>query len=394
MSDRLYYTDPFQTTFTATVRDEVDVGPRPAVVLDRTAFYPTSGGQPFDTGFLNDVPVLEVVELDDGRVAHVLERSLTPGTAVEARIDWPRRFGHMQQHTGQHVLSAAFERLHQARTVGFHLGAAASTIDLSIPMGALEVTAAERDANRVVWEDRPVHVRFVGAEEAARLPLRKEPTREGTLRLVEVDDYDLSACGGTHVARTGAIGLIAVAAFERFKGGTRVEFLCGGRALARFRTLRDTVAGSVRALSVLPEEVPSAIERMQADARAQRQAMRALQERLAGYEAAALADRAEGLSSCSAVLEVIAGADAQALKPLAAAIAARDTHVAVLIGEGSPRPIVIARGRSVPIDAAAILRGLTAKFGGRGGGRPELAQGGGLAGTPEEILAAARELLR
>ena len=170
----------------------------------------------------------------------------------------------MQQHTGQHVLSAAFDRVLQVRTVSFHLGTASSTIDLAREVCGGEIARAEHEANRVVWEDRPVAIRFADAEEAATLPLRKESKREGVLRLIDVEDFDVSACGGTHVARTGAIGIIAVAGSERFKGGTRLEFLCGGRALAGFHALGDSVAASVRLLSVLPAELPAAIERQQA----------------------------------------------------------------------------------------------------------------------------------
>ncbi len=195
------------------------------------------------------------------------------GQAVHGEIDWARRFDHMQQHSGQHVLSAAFDKLFAVRTLSFHLGGAVSTIDLAREMSPAEIAAAETEANRVVWEDRPVTIRFADAEEAARLPLRKEPARGGTLRLIDVEDFDLSACGGTHVARTGGIGTIAVASWERFKGGQRLEFLCGGRALAGYRTLRDAMTASVRLLSVLPVELPAAIERLQADARDQKRAM-------------------------------------------------------------------------------------------------------------------------
>src|SRR5262252_4233926 len=158
-----------------------------------------------------------------------------PGASLHGAIDWDRRFDHMQQHTGQHVLSAAFDKLFGVRTVSFHLGGAVSTIDLAREMSEAEIAAAETEANRIVWEDRPVTIRFADAEEAARLPLRKESVRGGTLRLIEVEQFDLSACGGTHVARTGGIGLIAVASWERFRGGQRLEFLCGGRALTGYR---------------------------------------------------------------------------------------------------------------------------------------------------------------
>jgi len=392
MTDRLYYTDPYAVEFDATV---VSVAPVPgdrarhAVVLDRTAFYPTSGGQPFDTGALGTVRVVDVVDEDDGRIVHVVEGDL-PSGPVHGTIDWSRRFEHMQQHTGQHVLSASFDRLLQVRTVSFHLGTASSTIDLAREVTADEIARAERDANRVVWEDRPVTIRFADAEEAARMPLRKESKREGVLRLVEVEGFDVSACGGTHVARTGAIGIIAVAGSEKFKGGTRLEFLCGGRALAGFHALGDTVAASVRLLSVLPSELPAAIDRVQTDSRELRRQLRDLQTRLAGHEAAALAERAEPAGSMRVVVAALDGWDANGLKTVAAAIAARPGHAALLVSSPPPAAIVVARAPDVMLDSAAMLKQLTAQFGGKGGGRPELAQGGGLTGDVNAMLAAAK----
>jgi Ser-tRNA(Ala) deacylase AlaX/signal transduction histidine kinase len=220
MTDRLYYRDPYLRTFDATVEKVEPHGDRWSVALDRTAFYPTTGGQPFDTGTLGGLRVVDVVDEEDGGITHVVEQPgvgqgsdtcLTPGQQVHGEIDWARRFDHMQQHTGQHVLSAAILSVCRARTVSFHLGAAVSTIDLERELSPADIAAAETEANRVVWEDRPVTIRFVSAEEAAALPLRKEPTRGGTLRLIDVEGFDLSACGGTHVARSGAIGIIAVA---------------------------------------------------------------------------------------------------------------------------------------------------------------------------------------
>jgi alanyl-tRNA synthetase len=295
----------------------------------------------------------------------------------------------MQQHTGQHVLSAAFERLFAARTVGFHLGAGASTIDLAREVSPRDIAAAEAEANRIVWEDRPVTIRFATAEEAAQLSLRKPSAREGTLRLIEVEDFDLSACGGTHVARTGAIGIIAIGSYERFKGGQRVEFLCGGRALDRFRTMRDTVAAAGRLLSISADEVPGAIERLQLEAKDQRRAMTALYADLARYRAAELAASAEATDKGRLVLRAV-DADANGLKDLAAAIAAQPGYIVVLVSTMTPALVVVARSEDRPVQANQVLSALTAKFGGRGGGKPELAQGGGLDASPETILDAAR----
>jgi alanyl-tRNA synthetase len=248
----------------------------------------------------------------------------------------------------------------------------------------------------VVWEDRTVAIRYATADEAAKMPLRKEPARSGTLRLIDVDNHDLSACGGTHVARTGGIGVIALARWERFKGGQRIEFVCGRRALRADRSLRDAIGASVRLLSVLPEELPAAVERLQAEAKEQKRAIAALQADLARYRAEELAGSAEMVRlkpgtpemSCRLVARAIDG-DASVLKSLATAITSQPGFIVVLVSTSTPALAVVARSSDVAVSAQTILSTLIAKFGGRGGGRPELAQGGGLNGNAAEILAAA-----
>jgi alanyl-tRNA synthetase len=395
MTLRLYYTDAYLTAFTGTVTELFDHEGRTAVALDRTAFYPTSGGQPFDTGVLGGVRVEDVFDLEDGRVAHVVAAPLAPGAEVSGQVDWPRRFDHMQQHTGQHVLSAAFDRVHRARTESFHLGSETCTIDFAVTLPAERVADAEEGANRIVWEDRPVRVRFVSDADAASLPIRKEPAaRGGTLRLVEVEGFDLSACGGTHVVSTGAVGIITVTGIERFKGGTRVEFACGGRVLARFRQQRDVIASAVRRLSVLPADLPHAIERLQLELKELKSGARALQTRLVEYEAESYARRASDVGGLLLVAQLVEGWDAQGLRALAAAVAARPRHAAILVSEGTPPLIVIARAADVALDAGTLLRTLTTRFGGKGGGRPELAQGGGFTASHAELLDAVRTILQ
>jgi alanyl-tRNA synthetase len=282
----------------------------------------------------------------------------------------------MQQHTGQHILSAAFDHLCGARTVSFHLGSEAATIDLSREVSVAEIARAETEANRIVWEDRPVAIRFVSEAEAAALPLRKEPARTGTLRLIDVPDFDLSACGGTHVARTGAIGIIAVAAWERFKGGSRVTFVCGGRALASHRALRDVVTQAMRQLSVARHEIGDAVERLQADLKSQQRVVSQYQEQVSVHLAAELRTTAKDVGSLRVVLREQPGWDQAALKMLALAIVAEPGYVVVLVGEGTPRPVVVARSRDVGFDCGAWIKSATTALGGRGGGRPESAQGG------------------
>ena len=394
MCTRIYYTDAELTEFDAEVTGVTRLDGRPAVSLDRSAFYPTSGGQPHDTGTLGEACVIDVVESDAGGVWHVLDRELAEGSRVHAAIDRGRRFDHMQQHTGQHILSAAFDRLSQARTVGFHLGAVVSTLDLSVEVASAAIAAAEADANRIVWENRPVGVRFVSDADAASLPLRKEPGRSGTLRVIEVEGYDMSACGGTHVSRTGSIGAIAVLSAERLRGGSRVEFVCGGRALGHLHLYRDAVAGCIRHVSVAPEELPSALERLQAENKEQRKALRDVQDRLAGYEAAALAAGAVESNGVRQVVQALDGRDQNTLKAMALAICAAPGFQVALFTTSPPYMTVMARSKDGKGDCAISLRSLLAEFGGKGGGKPELALGGGLTGELEQILSAARRLLR
>jgi alanyl-tRNA synthetase len=388
MTDRLYYTDPYRRTFDAKVVAVAQVDGRLQVILDQTAFYPTSGGQPFDTGTLAGAAVTDVIDREDGTVAHVVSGVVKPGEVVSGEIDWARRFDHMQQHTGQHLLSAAFDRLFGVRTESFHLGQASSTIDLAREVTPAEISKAEADANRVVWENRQVSIRFATAEEAASMGMRKESARSGTLRLIDVHDYDLSACGGTHVERTGAIGIIAVGGWEKFRSGSRVEFLCGDRALQRFRSWRDALAAMQKYLSVPPAEMVQSIERWQEDSKALQRTIRGLQAQLASHEAITL------LAQGNPVVEAIDGWDAQGLKAIAAAATmAQPDAVVVLFTTASPAQVVIARGANATIDANAILKELAAKFGGKGGGKPDLAQGGGLNAASNDLIAATRAIL-
>jgi alanyl-tRNA synthetase len=393
MTNRLYYDDPYSRAFEASV---VRVTPRGdgrhAVWLDRSSFYPTSGGQPHDTGSLGDARVVDVIDEDDD-VVHVVEgaSALVAGQGVHGSVDWARRFDHMQQHTGQHVLSAAYARLLGAATVSFHLGTESSTIDLARELTAEEIASGEREANRIVWEDRPIAIRYAGAGEATAMGLRKESHRAGTLRLIEVEDFDLSACGGTHVARTGSIGVVAVSGWERFKGGHRLEFLCGQRALSRFHVLRDAASASTRLLSVLPEAIPSGIERLQGEIKEQRRAITTLQTELARHQARELADAAQPRSWGRLASAIIDG-DANVLKSLASAITMQPGLLAVVVSRSQPALVIVARSSDLSVACQEIVAGLAKKFGGRGGGKPDLAQGGGLSAAPEAILAEAKRM--
>jgi len=393
MTERLYYTDAYLPEFDAEVTACAPDGDRFKVTLSATAFYPTSGGQPHDLGHLGGRAVVDVVDDDRGQLEHVVDGPLEVGARVHGAIDWTRRFDHMQQHTGQHVLSAAFETVCRARTESFHLGTTSATIDLGRMVTAQDVAAAESDANRVVWQDREVRVRFVSADEAAALPLRKESGRTGMLRLVDVTDYDLSACGGTHVARTGGIGLISVTGWEKFKGGTRVEFRCGGRALGQLREWRDAFQATNRVLSVSALELAPAIERLQGENKTLGRTVRTLQEQLAGHVAADLVTTGARVSGRVIVAQALEGWDAAGLKAIAAAVAATPGGSAAVFSTTQPALVVIARAADVPVDASAVLKDLVARFGGKGGGKADLAQGGGLTGDLHEMVEMARAAL-
>jgi alanyl-tRNA synthetase len=364
---------------------------RPAVALDRTAFYPTSGGQPFDNGQLGGAEVVDVI--DEDAVIHVLASPLSGDATVTGEVNWVRRFDHMQQHTGQHLLSAALDRLFGNPTVSFHMGTEDSTIDVVRDMSPGDIERAVDVANEVVWEDRPISIRFVTWEEAMTLPLRKDPARAGMLRLIEISDFDLSACGGTHVSRTGAVGSIAVLATERHRGGMRLTFVCGGRSVRALRGYRDAVAGSVRVLSVLPGDLPSAIERVQIESKGLEKQIRDLRTELAGHEGRRLAAAAPLVGNVRVVVETVAGWDSAGLKAVAAAAAAAGPVCAALVSTDLPPSVVIARAPGVPVEAQMLLQQLIERFGGRGGGRADLAQGGGFDATPGQIAATARELI-
>jgi alanyl-tRNA synthetase len=299
----------------------------------------------------------------------------------------------MQQHTGQHILSAAFERLSQARTVSFHLGAEASTIDLDREVGAAAIAAAEQLANDVVWDNRAIGVRYATDAEAAALPLRKESKRTGTLRLIDVPDCDLSACGGTHVPATGAIGMIAIAGVERFKGGLRVSFVCGARALARFGRMRAALDDSIKRLSVLPEELPAAIGRLQDENKSQRQVIRGQQEKLAQSEAEALRARADSIGGVALVAAHMPGWDASGIKLLASLLTQAPATAVALVGDGTPTPVVVARSDGGALDAGVVLRQVIDQLGGKGGGKPGMAQGA-VSAAPDQAHQALLERLR
>jgi alanyl-tRNA synthetase len=377
MTERLYYADAYCRHFSARVTERLTWDGQPAVVLDRTAFYPTSGGQPADEGTLSGVAVDDVCARDDGVVVHVLARAL-PEEKVAGQIDWPRRFDHMQQHTGQHVLSAAFEQVLDADTVGFHLGVEVSTIDINMArLDPGEVASVEDLANWVVWEDRPVDTRFVSPDELASLPLRRLPTVDGPVRIVDIDGFDANPCGGTHVARTGEIGLIRIPRLEYRGDETRVEFLCGRRALCDYRARSEVVDQLATRLTVGYWELDRAVVRLQDEAKQLRRDLRQMRERLLYVEAADLYETAAPRGAYRVVEKVWQGREPGELRALAQELSRRFEVVALLASVGERTHLCFARSEGVDVDVTELLREACGQLGGKGGGRPHLAQGSG-----------------
>ncbi len=370
----LYYHDAYLRTFTGRIVGRRQVDGQPTVALDRTAFYPTGGGQPHDTGTLNGVAVTAVF-VEEGVVWHVLEADL-PDEVVTGVLDWPRRFDHMQQHSGQHILSQAFVVRCHAETVAFHLGAEISTIDLNrTDLDANALAAAEEVANAVIEEARPVRAAFVTQEELARLPLRKPPKVTEAIRVVEVEGFDWSACGGTHVANSAQIGLIKIVGTERRGAELRVSFLCGRRARKDYGRLQALASGLAARFTCSQDEVPAAVERLAREQQAGRKALEELEKQWAEATAAAWwaeSAAADGRRIIARALD----APPERVKAVAQALRGRPGTIALLAARGERPQLIFARSDDVVLNMGELMRAATAAAAGRGGGRPEWAQGG------------------
>lgn len=391
-TEKLYYRDSFLTEFDARVLRQEHVGEVFHVVLDRTAFYPTGGGQPHDTGFLDDCEVVEVQENDAEEVVHVLRSELRPRAAaplsgVRGRIDVERRRDHMQQHSGQHILSAAFVQVCNALTVSFHLGAETSAIDLAHPsLTPTLVREVVQLSNRITLEDRPVRVLNVTREEAERMNLRKETEREGVLRIIDIENFDRTPCGGTHVTRTGQVGNILVRKVEKYKQGFRVEFVCGDRARRLAESDFDTLTQAARLFSCAFNDVPTMIEKQIEEAKAARREKEELHDRLARLEAEKLVAQAPTVGKFRVIVRIPPSgtADFDYLKRLAQELSAQSQVVALLVSQVIPPGgtkagvrVVLAVSADSALDANALLREGFAQCdpAARGGGGKTVAQG-------------------
>jgi alanyl-tRNA synthetase len=427
VTERLYYTDSHLIEFEARVVDVTErVSGWTAIVLNRTAFYPTGGGQPSDTGTLDGLRVVECIDDGDRGVLHVVQGA-TPlkDSIVRGRVDWSRRLDHMQQHTGQHILSQAFVTLFNAPTRGFRVLDASCEIDVELREPTSEkIERAVELANNVIWEDRAIAIRNVTAAEAAELSLRKEPSREGELRLIEIEGFDLTPCGGTHAFRTGEVGMIVVRSWERAKGLTRIDFVAGTRALADYRKANRSAREVAALFSAARDDIPSLTSHLIDENKELHRRIRGLEEIAAEVEASRLLAAASAIADgIHLVLHVFDAReaqsrpcdtqsqtreqsqmreqsqtreqsqmreqsqtrhtpsqlhDAESLKKLAQALIANPRTIALLASRDKDTVrLVFARSADSPGDMNALMREACTLLDGRGGGKPDLAQGGG-----------------
>ena len=388
-TERLYYDDPRLLEFDAAVVESIPIGENIGVILDKTAFYPTSGGQPHDVGSLGNIQVLDVYEDDaSGAVVHVVRQKVEE-KIVHGVVDAVRRRDHMQQHSGQHVLSQAFVELFNWPTVSFHLGVAHCTIDL--PVEAIrreDASRAEDLANRIVQDNRPVAICYVAHEDAAQAGLRKPTERVGDIRIIDIAGYDRSACGGTHVRMTGEIGPILVLGIERAKKQSRVSFICGDRVLRYAREANKTLEAISQTISASPMETASGVRNVWDELQKSRKRIEELELKLLDYEAAEYPVK-DGMA-----IGVFENRGIDAVKLLASRIAARPGTIVLMADLSDQLRVVFARSADVPVDMAAVLKKVLERFGGRGGGRPVQSQGGGLiAANPLDVLNFAIEVI-
>ncbi len=430
-TERLYYHDSRLLEFDATVigvseRDDGQI----AVILDRTAFYPTGGGQPTDTGTLGEARVVDCIDVESDGVLHMIQGSVPEiGDRVHGKIDWLRRLGHLQQHTGQHILSAAFVRLFDAPTHSFRVLEHECEIDVALEDPTDErIEQAVDLANQIIWENRPMTIRHVTSEEAANLPLRKEPSREGALRVIEIEDFDLTPCGGTHAKSTGEVGVIAVRSWERAKGLTRIQFMAGIRVLADYRKANRTAREVAALFSAGREDSPVLVGQMVGENKKLRRRVSELEQVACRVEAEdllrgssptvregiesasdsgrvdreAVTDSSRGLSaqrdtpgsdrkkvsdpegvtpssvSARIISRIFDDRDADSLKCLALALIGYPNTVALLGSrDGDTARLVFARSSDADGDMNSLMREACSIIGGRGGGKADMAQGGG-----------------
>lgn len=391
MTEKLYFTDSYLTEFDAKI---LEVIPRPDshwnVILDRTAFYPESGGQPFDTGWINDIPVIEVQLNDQEHIVHTLTQEPT-GTQAHGQINWQRRFDHMQQHSGEHILSDAFLKVLGAKNVGFHLGEEAVQIDVTLEVFSHEQAEQVEDyVNQVIFANQPVHIHFPSSKELSQLPIRKTPPKTEGIRVIEIENSDCCPCGGTHVQRTGEVGLLKIRSWEKKKQGIRIDFVCGNRALRDYRS-KNYSSFEISSLLSTPvlEIAPAVALHLKLHENALKELASARRE-LTHHLAQILYDEAEEFCGRKMVVQILEDQGIN-LKDLARELTQEPQTIA-LLGNTQPAQgkcnVIFSCSTVEPISMQELLKDVLPLIKGQGGGNATSAQGGGT--QPENLLEALR----
>lgn len=393
-TERLYNDNPYLKEFDAKVVDVIPYEGKYGIVLDRTAFYPEGGGQPFDVGQLNDVEVLQVVE-KDGELLHIVSRPLQ-SKEVKGIINWDRRFDHMQQHTGQHILSECFERLFDGSTDSFHLGKDIVSIEINIEsFSNSDAEHIETMANDIIYSNLPITARVVDDEELKSMPLRKKPKVSENIRIVEIKEFDYSPCGGTHVSTTGEVGMIKIKSWEKCKGGIRFTFVCGNRALKDYSLQNSIVRALGEKLSVRDLDIVEAFSKVLNDLRiAQKQLSSATQE-LIRFEAAQIIEESPVKDGIRLISRIFGGRSINDAKLLAQHLTQVPGTVALLACKNESAQVIFTRSDDINIDMNNLIKSVFPIIEGKGGGNSRTAQGGGpRADKLDDFLNAAAGMVR
>ena len=367
---RLYFENPYQIEFEARVVERLSRREKLAVVLDQTCFYPESGGQPSDRGTLNGMEVLGVLE-EDSKILHLLEDDIS-AEEVKGKIDWQTRFDFMQQHAGQHILSQSFHELYQAETLSFHLGEVTSTVEIDLrKVAEEEVERVETRANDIVFQDREIKSYFIPEEKISSIPLRKPPKKKGLIRVVEVTDFDYSACGGTHPSKTGEVGLIKILKWEKIRNNVKFEFVCGQRASKDYTWKNRDLRELSNMFTVSEREILTSVEKLQSDLKSQRKKTRKMQERVSQYEAQEIIRNTEG----RIIKDVFTGRTPDEVRCLALNIIKKgDFIVLYALREGERGHLVFACSENLNCDMRELVPLVSPLIKGKGGGNPSLVQ--------------------
>ncbi len=387
MTTRLYQANSYQREFAATVTHSLEHEGQPAVILDQTCFYPTAGGQLHDTGYLGQQRVLDVVvDKASNEILHLLDKPLSIGL-TQGSIDWTRRFEHMQQHTGQHLLSQTFIRLFDLDTISMRIGAKETTIDLETPATPEQALEAEQFVNGIIYENRPITTYQVDETDVEKIPLRRSPKVSGYVRIVEIADFDYSACGGTHCRQTGEVGIIKIVGMERRKAGVRITFKCGHRALTDYAAKHSLIQSLSDQFSTHETELLDAVNRQTTQLKESQQRYQQLEKAHQVYEIQTLVNQAEMVGDVNLIATLLPNKEPSTLKNLASALQAQ-TKTIVLLGSSIDQKasFVYARSEEINLNVGQVLRESLSKFGGRGGGKADFAQGAGPANSGEAIL--------